>query len=82
MDLKIFGNRAGTFGPHKTPTGMYTDFDATALYCPRCKQAVPVRKRFLLVIPEGDKYEYLCAYCSESVGTKIDRQEKPMSIVV
>ena len=82
MGPKISGNRAGTSGSHGTHAGMYKDFDATELYCPRCKEAVPVRKRLLLVIPEGDKYEYLCATCSESVGTKIDRQEKPMSIVV
>ena len=79
---KSFGNRVGTSELHGTHAGMYKDFDATELYCPRCKEAVPVRKRLLLVIPEGDKYEYLCATCSESVGTKIDRQEKPMSIVV
>jgi hypothetical protein len=52
------------------------------LYCPRCKQAVPVRKRLLLVLPEGDKYEYLCALCSETVGTKMDRQAKPVSLIV
>lgn len=50
---------------------MYREFNATELYCPRCRQAVPVRKRLLLVLPEGDKYEYLCTYCSETVGTKI-----------
>ena len=61
---------------------MYREFDATELYCPRCRQATPVRKRLLLVLPEGDKYEYLCAYCSESVGTKIDRSRKPTSIIV
>ena len=82
MGSKNSGNRAGTAGSHETQPGMYKDFDATELYCPRCKQAVPVRKRLLLVIPEGDKYEYLCAYCSESVGTKMDRQEKSMSIIV
>ena len=63
-------------------TRMFKDFDATELYCPKCKQAVPVRKRLLLVLPEGDKYEYLCSFCSESVGSKIDRLAKPMSIIV
>ena len=62
--------------------GMFKEFDATELYCPRCRQAVPVRKRLLLVLPEGDKYEYLCAYCSESVGTKINRGEKPITLLV
>ena len=60
----------------------YKEFDATQLYCPRCKQAVPVRKRLLLVLPEGDKYEYLCAFCSETVGMKMDRAAKPISLIV
>jgi hypothetical protein len=60
----------------------YREFDATELYCPRCKQAVPVRKRLLLVLPDGDKYEYLCAYCSASVGMKLDRDTKPLSLIV
>ena len=60
---------------------VYKEFDATELYCPKCKQAVPVRKRLLLVLPEGDKYEYLCVYCSETVGTKIDRQESPLTLI-
>ena len=60
----------------------YKEFDATELYCPRCKQAVPVRKRLLLVLPDGDKYEYLCALCSESVGMKLDRNAKPISLIV
>jgi hypothetical protein len=58
----------------------FKEFDATQLYCPKCKRAVPVRKRLLLIVSEGDKYEYLCAFCSESVGTKIDRQNKPAII--
>ncbi len=65
------------------PTGptAYKEFDATELYCPKCKQSAPVRKRLLLILPEGDKYEYLCAYCSETVGTKIDKQENPLTII-
>jgi hypothetical protein len=74
----IFGQKQ-SFTRHR---GSYEDFDATELYCPRCKQAVPVRKRLLLVLPEGDKYEYLCAFCSGSVGTKIARQDKPLTLIV
>lgn len=51
----------------------FKEFDATELYCPQCNRAVPVRKRLLLILPEGDKYEYLCALCSTSVGTKLVR---------
>lgn len=53
-----------------------SDFDqleATELYCKECQQAVPVRKSLLLVLPEGDKYEYRCQYCGAKVGDKIDR---------
>ena len=66
----------------KDRPAMFEEFDATELYCGNCRQAVPVRKRLLLVLPEGDKYEYLCAYCSGSVGTKIDRINPPTGIIV
>lgn len=33
----------------------YRDFDATELYCPRCNRAAPVRKRLLLILPQGEK---------------------------
>ena len=59
---------------------MFKEFDATELYCPKCRQAVPVVKRLLLVLPEGEQYEYRCRYCLESVGTKIDKTEKPLTI--
>ncbi len=60
----------------------FEEFEATSLYCPRCKEAVPVRKRLLLVLPEGDEYEYLCAYCSSSVGTKIDKNAPQIELLV
>ncbi|MCX8116610.1 MAG: cytoplasmic protein [Desulfobacterota bacterium] len=60
----------------------FEEFEATSLYCPRCKRAVPVRKRLLLVLPEGDEFEYLCAYCSSSVGTKIDKNAPQIELVL
>lgn len=60
----------------------FREFQATELYCPRCRQAVPVRERLLLVLPEGDKYEYLCAYCGTSVGDRIMKDTEPMNIIV
>jgi DNA-directed RNA polymerase subunit RPC12/RpoP len=62
--------------------GVFKEFDATELFCPRCRRAVPVRKRLLLVLPEGDKYEYLCAVCSSTVGTKISRDQPPMKLII
>jgi len=59
----------------------FEEFEATSLYCPRCKAAVPVRKKLLLVLPEGDQYEYLCAYCASSVGTKIDKNAPPIELI-
>ena len=81
MDFKDLMQQAGGPDPRAEQQDMFKEFDATELYCPKCKQAVPVRKRLLLVLPDGDKYEYLCAYCSESVGTKIDHHGSPISIV-
>ena len=81
MDPKNFTNSPGAFTRQQDPSSTFKEFDATELYCPQCQRAVPVRKRLLLVLPEGDKYEYLCRFCSESVGTKIDRQLKPSMII-
>jgi len=60
----------------------YSDFDATELYCPKCKRSVPVRKRLLLILPSGDKYDYTCAYCGTSVGNKIVTEKDNMRLFV
>jgi len=67
--------------PKKQPAA-YEQFEASALFCPRCRQAVPVRKRLLLVLPDGDKYEYLCANCSHSLGTKMEFEEREINLLV
>lgn len=51
------------------PSG-YQEFVAAELYCPNCKTAMPVRERLLLVLPDGELYEYLCIQCGKSVGEK------------
>ncbi|CAB5116867.1 hypothetical protein D3OALGA1CA_2891 [Olavius algarvensis associated proteobacterium Delta 3] len=61
---------------------MYKEFNATELYCTRCKQSVPVRERLLLVLPDGEKFEYLCGLCGNSVGSKMDKSKRPLSIIV
>ena len=63
-----FHSRGRPAGPRQ-----FKDLEATELFCPNCNRAMPVRKRLLLVLPEGDKYEYLCARCGASVGEKMDR---------
>ena len=50
----------------------FQELDATELYCPNCGRAVPVNKFLLLVLPDGDRYEYRCKYCGTKVGDKVD----------
>lgn len=78
----LYDRRAGNFGSRSSQPGMFKELDATELYCPRCKMAVPVRKRLLLVLPDGDKYEYICSFCSETVGSKIDRHKQQTSLII
>jgi hypothetical protein len=59
----------------------FDEFEATELYCPKCGRAVPVNKFLLLVLPEGDKYEYRCKFCGTPVGDKMDRHGQYYSIL-
>ena len=59
----------------------YGEFEATELYCPKCGKAVPVIKYLLLILPEGDKYEYRCRFCGTAVGDKIDRHGQYYSVL-
>eukprot|EP01022_Parablepharisma_sp_SALTPOND_P002723 TRINITY_DN11111_c0_g1_i2.p1 TRINITY_DN11111_c0_g1~~TRINITY_DN11111_c0_g1_i2.p1 ORF type:complete len:809 (-),score=292.58 TRINITY_DN11111_c0_g1_i2:541-2967(-) len=60
-------------GRRPASSGSYKDLEATRLMCPRCKQAQPVRRRLLLVLPTGEKYSYHCAVCGEEVGSKLEK---------
>jgi hypothetical protein len=53
----------------------FEDFQATQLFCSRCRGAQPVRERLLLVLPDGELREYLCGACGASVGSR--RVEAP-----
>ena len=50
----------------------FKEFEAASLFCSRCKQATAVRKRLLLVLPNGNKYDYTCNVCGTAVGGKTD----------
>jgi hypothetical protein len=50
-------------------------FEASLLACPKCKRAVKVRKRLLLILPEGDKYEYVCPTCGSTCGTTVEKPD-------
>jgi hypothetical protein len=53
----------------------YQEFEAAELFCPNCKRLVPVRKKMLLVLSEGDKYDYVCTVCGKLAGGKMDKKE-------
>ena len=59
------------------PRGEFDEFQATALFCGRCKTARPVRERLLLVLPDGELYEYLCTACGSSVGKRKAEADTP-----
>jgi hypothetical protein len=60
----------------------YRDFDATELFCSKCQRAVPVRKRLLLVLTDGDKYDYSCVFCGTSVGDKLVTQKDNLRFII
>lgn len=53
--------------------GAYGEFEAAALYCARCRRAVAVRKKLLLILPTGTQYDYVCQECGTPIGSKLDQ---------
>lgn len=51
----------------------FDQLNATLLYCNQCRRAMPVRQRLLLVLPDGELFDYLCQGCGSSVGSKTER---------
>jgi hypothetical protein len=48
----------------------FENFTASSLYCEKCKAAMPVRERLLLVLPDKEIFDYLCTACASSVGQR------------
>jgi hypothetical protein len=55
------------------PADSFDQMEASLLFCPKCRRAMPVRKRLLLVLPEGEKFDYVCTQCGSIAGDKIER---------
>jgi len=51
----------------------FDQFNAALLYCNKCGKAMPVRQRLLLVLPDGELYDYICRGCNSSVGSKTEK---------
>ena len=60
----------------------FQQLEASLLYCPHCRQAMPVRKKLLLILPEGNKFEYLCTACSSTCGDKIEPDDPKPRILM
>jgi len=51
----------------------YDQFSASLLYCNKCGRAMPVREKLLLILPDGELFDYLCQGCGSSVGSKTEK---------
>jgi hypothetical protein len=51
----------------------FDQFNASLLYCTKCGRAMPVRERLLLVLPDGELYDYTCQGCNSSLGSKTEK---------
>ena len=48
----------------------FENLRASSLYCNKCKAAMPVRERLLLILPDKEIFDYLCTGCASSLGKK------------
>jgi hypothetical protein len=48
----------------------FENLTASSLYCDKCKAAMPVRERLLLILPDKEIFDYLCTGCGASVGQR------------
>ena len=58
----------------------YKDLKATELFCDRCKTAVPVREKLLLIIPGKNLYDYICTRCGKSLGKRTEPDAGNMKV--
>ncbi len=60
----------------------FEKFQATVLFCPKCNMATEVKERLLLVLPDGNLFDYLCSLCGTSVGKKKDSDSEDKNIII
>jgi len=68
-------------GSHDERPASFRRFEATELFCNRCRSAQPVRERLLLVLPDGELFEYLCTGCGAAVGTRKAESAPPALLI-
>jgi hypothetical protein len=52
------------------PPESFGEFQASVLFCSTCRAPRPVRERLLLVLPDGELFDYVCTGCGSSVGSR------------
>lgn len=62
--------------------GDFESFKASVLYCPKCRNATPAREKLLLILPDSNMYDYICAYCGTSTGSRTERALKDIRIYI
>lgn len=67
--------------PHQNAPQQFEQFKATSLFCPKCQKAQPVRERLLLILPDGELFEYVCQACWTQLGKRRVEQDRPALIV-
>lgn len=68
--------------PGTAPADSFEQLQASVLFCDRCRAARPVRERLLLVLPDGELHEYVCAACGASIGTRrVQAPPPPITVV-
>ena len=48
----------------------FENFRASSLFCNKCRQAMPVREKLLLILPDKEIFDYLCTGCASSLGQR------------
>jgi len=56
----------------RDPRAQFAQLQASQLYCPTCKTAMPVREQVALYLPSGNLYHYKCQRCGSILGKKRD----------
>jgi len=69
--------------PRPQQQSQFENFTASTLFCEKCRATTPVRERLLLVLPDKEIFDYLCAECGSSVGQReVTAGEKVMAQAV
>ena len=59
----------------------FQELEASHLFCPKCRCAMPVRKQMQANRAGGVTYEYRCVHCAACLGKKSGGPCKPFSTV-